>query len=216
MTSTLLAKSAAATGAIGGIAGGAYLIKSHLFSGQESIRSKLEKEGWVLLSHEGKESEWTTIYGKYKKKETKDPSKLDETVTKNEADNSGIPKLKRSCELALSKEFSESLYKSIIRWCVTPVSVEERLKYLGNYTKINVEDSDATTDNDIWQTREATFKSDLTKNNQYLGVDLPSTPDNKAENIKKLKTGCRNHLGRKNYEDEFESSIEKVKDWCGK
>ncbi|AEG73639.1 hypothetical protein MHF_1403 [Mycoplasma haemofelis Ohio2] len=196
--------------------GGSYLAKPYIFPETETIKDRLKKDRWAILEHDRQSSEWSAIYGKYKLKTVNDATRLDSSITPNESDDTGIPKLKKSCESALSKQFSESLYKSVIRWCVAPVSVESRLEYLGNYTKINVDGNNTSDDQSIWQQRETEFQKQLATNNTYLGVNLASPSNNQADNIKKLKEGCKSHLDKKNYEDEFEISMEKVKTWCGK
>ncbi|AEG73600.1 hypothetical protein MHF_1364 [Mycoplasma haemofelis Ohio2] len=214
--SSILFKSTMAAGAAGGVLGGAYLAKPYLFPEKENIRSKLEKAGWEILPHTGNDSDWTAIYEKYKLKAANDLSRLDETVTQNEANNTGIPKLKKSCQSALSKEFSESLYKSAVRWCVVPVSVESRLQYLGGYTKINIDENNTSVDHETWKQREATFKSNSDKNSSDFGITFPASPSDQEANIKEIKKGCKKHLERKNYEDDFGSSIQNARRWCSK
>nr|WP_045118523.1 hypothetical protein [Mycoplasma haemocanis] len=216
MPSSVIFKSVIAAGATGGVLGGAYLVTPYVFPKKESIRSKLEKAGWNILLHTGRDSEWTAIYEKYKSKETNDLSKLDGTVTKNESNDTGIPKLKKSCESALSKEFSESLYKAAVRWCVTPISVENRLQHLGGYTKINIDENNTTLDHETWKQREVTFKSNSSKNSSDFGITFPASTNNQESNIKEIKKGCKKHLEKKNYEDDFESSIQNARNWCNK
>ncbi|AEG73637.1 hypothetical protein MHF_1401 [Mycoplasma haemofelis Ohio2] len=214
---TSLAKGLMGLGGMGSLAGGAYLAKPYIFPPKAKIEDKLEEDKWQVLNWEGNTNEWDAIYEKYKSKELTDPSRFDEKIAKGEDKSTGLTKLKESCKLALTQEFKESLYRTVTKWCVVPVSASDRLIALGGYQKINVSESDTTTDDGTWKSRETEFKVKLQENNAYLGVNLPSTTgDQTAENIKLLKKGCETHMNKKSYEDDFEGSMEKVKKWCGK
>ncbi|AEG73597.1 hypothetical protein MHF_1361 [Mycoplasma haemofelis Ohio2] len=217
MASSFLAKTALATGAAGGVAGGAYLASPHIFPEKEKIEARLTKDKWEVLSFDGKDDKWKEIYNQYKTKELTDPSRFDKEIAKDEAESTGLPKLKKNCREALTQEFKESLYRTVTKWCVVPIGVADRLIALGeNYKKINVESTDANTDDAEWKSKETDFKANLEFNNTYLGVTLPSSKGTQEENIKLLKEGCKKHMNKKNYESDFEGSMSKVKKWCGK
>ncbi|AEG73654.1 hypothetical protein MHF_1420 [Mycoplasma haemofelis Ohio2] len=211
------AKGLIGLGGLGSIAGGAYLAKPYIFSEKDSIETTLTNNKWEVLKQEGQDSLWEEIYNKYKEQELDSPSRFDKTITKGEDKSTGLPKLKGSCQKALSQEFSPSLYRTVTRWCVTPISAADRLEKLGGYKKINVEETNTTADQTEWTAKETEFKKALDKNNSYLGVTLPSSESKQVEaNIKLLKAGCKKHMDRKNYDDDFEGSMEKVNTWCGK
>ncbi|AEG73640.1 hypothetical protein HF1_13280 [Mycoplasma haemofelis str. Langford 1] len=214
---TSLAKGLMGLGGMGSLAGGAYLAKPYMFPKGESIEAKLNLDKWEILSTEGNDSAWNDIYGKYKTKELSDPSRFDSKIAKDEDQSTGLPKLKESCKLALTQEFKESLYRTVTKWCVVPVSASDRLEKLGGYTKISVDKTSSNPDGDLWTRRETEFKTKLNENNAYLGVSLPSTTGSQSpSNIDLLKDGCKTHMDKKNYDGDFEGSMEKVKKWCGK
>ncbi|AEW45852.1 hypothetical protein MHC_04980 [Mycoplasma haemocanis str. Illinois] len=216
MSSSFLTKSVLATGAVGGVTGGAYLAKPHIFPEKEKIEARLKKDKWESLNFEGQDEKWKEIYNVYKEKELTDPSRFDQKIAKGEDESTGLSKLKNNCREALTKDFRESLYRTVTKWCVVPVGAADRLVALGGYQKINVNDNDTTTDKDAWTSKESSFKTNLTSNNTYLGVSLPDNTNTSEDNIKLLKQGCKKHMEKKNYEIDFEGSMNKVQKWCGK
>ncbi|AEG73647.1 hypothetical protein MHF_1413 [Mycoplasma haemofelis Ohio2] len=194
--------------------GGALAWQQGLLSGKsETIRDKLEKEGYEVL---GKTSEhWSKIFDVYKGDGNTKKFKNDQiTSSSSTADHD---KLKQQCENSLDLESSKKEdYEKVIKWCVVPRKVEDLIPK-SSLLNVTTDSNDASSWKPIL-TEYAATKSTSGSSNTYelSGVTLtePSNASNDSTNINALKTGCKARREKLTYQLDFESSLGEVKKWC--
>ncbi|AEW45190.1 hypothetical protein MHC_01620 [Mycoplasma haemocanis str. Illinois] len=190
---------------IGGIAGLGTAL-SHSMSDKETIKDKLLKEGYKLLKEDG--AEWGKILEAYKN---------DKNVWKLKKEHSGISEdiqnefdLKAACKTVVKAESSiKELYKSVTKWCVVPRKAEEFV------TGLLGVDANNTNDTSAWQHNIDGYKAThQSSGGKYEWSDVSFENNGNAEDLKKLKNGCKTRRDKLTYDVEFDTTISEINKWC--
>ncbi|AEG73607.1 hypothetical protein MHF_1371 [Mycoplasma haemofelis Ohio2] len=203
-------KIAAGTGMAGTVAGGSYLLYPR--SQDDSVKSKLIGEGYELMKGTD-EAHWKKVYAVYKTKSGTDRFNGD-GIQQDEGETSGISKLKKACEKSLSGS-ENSLYLLARRFCVVPKTLDQFLS-LKNIGKLSTETTGTNADDSAWNAKETEFKKNLNTNNQSTSWNLSNESQKSAENVKTLKSKCKEMLTSETYQDGFYDKLEYFKNWCSK
>ncbi|AEG73650.1 hypothetical protein MHF_1416 [Mycoplasma haemofelis Ohio2] len=211
---TLGAKMAAGLGIPSAVAGSAFLGKDLIFPKptDNSVRAKLAKEGYEFMSSTDT-GNWEKIYSVYKTKSGSDKFAQDE-ISNNEANETGVSKLRSACERALSGS-EEALYLLARRFCVTPKTLDQLLT-IKNISKLNTGKTNPNTDDTAWGLKVTEFKKNLDANKSKTSWTLTESESQSNANMNALKDGCQALLSKQTYEDKFYDNLENFKTWCSK
>ncbi|AEG73588.1 hypothetical protein MHF_1352 [Mycoplasma haemofelis Ohio2] len=207
---TIPAKTAAGMGALGTAAGGGVLLsKSPLFSKQTpTLRKEVEDDGWVLLTSSNT-TEIQSILGAYKKDNPKATLLLD-GLTGGESDAS--EKLLQICkglqEKPTDAPSKEDLLAKLKKWCVVPKTTKQRLTELG-YSPLSTDNPSNGTESQEWKAKGTNHHG--SQQGKFAGVE---TNGDENERAKKLREHCKTKLEVKSFEEEFNDTFSKVKNWC--
>ncbi|AEG72725.1 hypothetical protein MHF_0449 [Mycoplasma haemofelis Ohio2] len=162
------------------------------YEGPSSIRSKLIRDGFKLLSHDSKD--WEILW---KKHEAESGGKLPFLV--NSLDSFQV-----ACEEVLKFTDLNSHYSQASRWCVVPQGFEDRLKFLGNR---RIKEGEA-----IWTDLLAKYEKD-DKNNFVTDLKSKETSELKIQEMKKYCDEVEKK-GLKTYDKDFSEQFSRFLMWC--
>ncbi|CBY92437.1 hypothetical protein HF1_04290 [Mycoplasma haemofelis str. Langford 1] len=187
---------------LGGAIGGGAFLSSKLASKPETIKSRLEKEGYKVLNTTSSDH-WNTILTSYKT----DGNKWQfENLKSKELDD-----LKKICSSKAESNYSETLYKAFTKWCVVPRKAEDLLK--GSVSLLDV-DSTHANDKEDWRHNIESYEKAKTSDSKYSLQDVTFTANQEDQNVKALKTGCKTRREKFTYDIELDISIDEIKKWC--
>ncbi|AEW45524.1 hypothetical protein MHC_03320 [Mycoplasma haemocanis str. Illinois] len=201
--SKLVIASISGIGGAAGIGGGIYLLNNNFknSSNKEEVKTiqyKLRQEKFTILDFGA--SEWGEIKTKYNSLKS-DGSKVF-NASSSEVDESTIKDL---CKEHLNKsEFDDSLYSKVKRWCVTPVEISNQLSNWG-FSPLS---TDSANDNNKSELTSLAEKYEAS-NNKIKGVNALE-----SDKWRSLQSKCKDIMGKKNYDDDFDSFFESSKTWC--
>ncbi|AEW45243.1 hypothetical protein MHC_01885 [Mycoplasma haemocanis str. Illinois] len=207
----VLAKGSIVLGGIGSSVGGYFLI-NNLTSRSEgnirstkSIRDKLVQEGYTLLNFENTTgNEWEKIKAEYKKENV--DAKRFAGVNKDD-DATVLAGIKNSCLQYLQEETeNEDNYKLSRRWCVVPISVQNKLKGK-TFLKTDAGDSN---DNSDWD--KLVTKHD-SHSDKWISFETGKSTEEKRT---KIKEQCAAQSKLETTNAGFEDALKNVDLWCTK
>ncbi|OAL10444.1 hypothetical protein A6V39_00070 [Candidatus Mycoplasma haematobovis] len=203
-------------GAIGSAVGGGYAL-TYAFS-KDNIGSKLEANGYQLLSKDANNNEfWTEILKSYTAVVGSNSSlKFDSFAGGDSTSNQDLmQQLQEHCEKSLKKRITEDnekkeIYKRTEKWCTKPIEVSKRLDWLG-FKALDV-DQNKDTQVDEWNSKLNKYKDAKKTKQPTFPTGLTDNVD--ADNRNKIKKACEVPLKKKTYEADYETSLENAKEWC--
>ncbi|OAL10453.1 hypothetical protein A6V39_00115 [Candidatus Mycoplasma haematobovis] len=205
-----LTRVAIGVGAIGGTAGGGYLLHRQLST--DNIEKKLTTNKYQILGDSDKE--WTNILISYRATvvSNKDLQFDDFTGTENSENT-----LKEKCKDILQKSANiEKDYKKAAQWCVIPKTLPELL-IQDKYEKLDTNEGDDLVNQKEWNDK-ITEHNKKDKNQTKRFTDLEGvTGDTMQQNEagrKAIKKKCKELESKKHYEQDFSANLEKAKLWC--
>lgn len=217
------ARMAIGVGSVGGVIGGGYGLNKLLSN--ETIKSKLEANKYVLLNKDNKEHEkhWTTILTSYKTTIKAQPTskfKFSDFDLQEVPPNKGdIAKLKKLCEEILKKRTfedskDEENYKKASKWCTIPQKASERLDIDGFKTlDPTIDASKANTDDNEWTEK---IKSYLNGGKEKKIADWgeEKTLKNDKAGKEALMKKCKTLQDTETHNEKYETIFEEAKQWC--
>ncbi|AEG72779.1 hypothetical protein MHF_0507 [Mycoplasma haemofelis Ohio2] len=211
MALSTLTKGSILLGGVGSSVGGYFLV-NNLTSGDKkeakaitSIRDKLTQEGYTPLNFENTAgSDWEKIKTEYKKENT--DTKRFSGVNKDD-DATVLEGIKNSClQYLLGDSSNEDNYQLSRRWCVVPVSVQNKLK---GRTFLNTEAGQPNNDGE-WD--KIVTKHDSHPNKWIIFEASKS----KEEKRTKIKEKCSAQAKLETTHTDFEDALRNVDLWCTK
>ncbi|CBY92882.1 hypothetical protein HF1_08740 [Mycoplasma haemofelis str. Langford 1] len=164
-----------------------------------SIKDRLVSEGFKILSP-SEQSHWTDLKNAYNNKKS-DSNKVFEVTSTDIKEET----LKTLCEGALKKSEDDSSYSKAKKWCVVPVSINQHLSNL----KLNPLSTTGNGSQEAWNKIVTEYEKDENSGKRFS--DLSTLSDQKWE---KIRDKCNTLSSKKNYDDDFDASLESSKRWC--
>ncbi|AEG73562.1 hypothetical protein MHF_1326 [Mycoplasma haemofelis Ohio2] len=189
------------TAAGGTVATGTYLTKDYwLPSSKEEKKTIANKsvsqflvENQYTLLDTNSQDKWSEVLEKYKKA-------YPQGITE-------VSKLQSYCKDLLDKKgFGESDYKEARRWCVSPVSVNNRLSLFGR--KALSTETSQNADDTQWNGKLSSHANALSnKLSREFSGDA-------SANLKAIKEECKTLNDKTNDEESFDEDFSKSMSWC--